>query len=1059
MSSINKMIQHVAFGFLLLLIVIPGETLAQRKGGRSAAVATKKYDPKLYDALEWRSIGPFRGGRASGATGVVGKPNAFYMATTGGGVWKTIDGGSTWKNISDGYFGGSIGEIAVSESDPNILYVGAGEKTLRGNVSPGYGGMFKSYDGGKTWENIGLPNASHTGNIIIHPKNPDIVLVAVIGNLFKDSPDRGVYKTTDGGKSWEKVLFANNRAGAADMVFEPGNARVIYATTWNVRRTPYSLESGGEGSALWKSTDLGETWKNISTNKGLPDGAWGVSGVTVSAVNPDRVYALIENEKGGLYRSDNAGETWQFTTGDRNLRQRAWYYTRIFADTRLEDRVYVMNVQFWRSDDAGKNFKNFDTPHGDHHDLWIAPEDNNRLIVADDGGAQISYDAGENWSTYMNQPTAQYYRVTTDNSFPYRILVAQQDNSTQRVKHRSDGRGVSERDWQPSAGGESAHLAPDPDNSDVVYGGSYGGLLQRLDHVTGQRRTINVWPDNPMGHGAEGMRYRFQWNFPIFFSPHNNDKLYTTSHQVHVSYNEGQSWEVISPDLTRSEPEKLGPSGGDITKDNTAVEYYATIFAATESPYEKDLIWAASDDGLVHVSRDAGKNWENVTPPEAPKYLMYNSVDADPFTEGGMYIAGTLYKGGDFQPYLFKTKDYGKTWTKIVSGIPNDHFTRVVRVDPKVQGLLYTGTEAGMYISYDDGTSWSTMQLNLPIVPITDITIKNDNLIVSTQGRSIWLIDDMTPIHQLSEAVANADYHLFKPIDSYRMSGGGGFGSIPANWGENHHNGTMFYYYLKNEPGEEDEITFEILESDGDLIKKFSSTAKDKKEKLEVKQGSNKFLWDMRYADAVGFENLIMWAANLTGPKAVPGTYKARLTVNDQVAETDFKILKDPRSTSSQSDLRAQFNYLMDVQKTLSDAHTSIKDIRSVRDQLISLKDKLGDDKEYKEITDKAENIDEKMTNVEKKIYQTQNQSRQDPLNFPIRLNNKLAHLSRVVGTGDFKPTDQAVDVRNELTGKIETQLAKWQKILTEDIEELNKMVQEKSIDAVKMKKGEPTIP
>ena len=1043
----------------VILSLIIDDVQAQRRRGSASSTPTKTYDQGLYDALEWRSIGPFRGGRASGATGVVGKPNVFYMAATGGGVWKTVDGGQTWKNVSDGYFGGSMGEVAVSESDPNIVYAGTGEKTLRGNVSPGYGGMFKTYDGGKTWENIGLKNSYQIGNIIVHPKNPDVVFVAVIGNLFRDTPDRGVYKTTDGGKNWKKVLFANAGAGAADITFEPGNARVLYATTWNIRRTPYSLSSGGEGSALWKSTDMGETWENISGNKGLPEGIWGISGVTVSAVNPDRVYALIENEKGGLFRSDDAGETWQLTSSDRNLRQRAWYYTKVFADTQLEDRVYVMNVDFWRSDDGGKNFKEYDTPHGDHHDLWIAPEDNNRLVVADDGGAQVSYDAGENWSTYMNQPTAQYYRVATDNSFPYKILVAQQDNSTQRVNHRSNGRGVSERDWEPSAGGESAHMAADPDNPDIVYGGSYGGLLQRVDHSTGQRRTINVWPDNPMGHGAEGMKFRFQWNFPIFFSPHDNDKLYTTSHQMHVSYNEGQSWEVISPDLTRSEAEKLGPSGGPITKDNTAVEYYATIFASMESPYEKDLIWAASDDGLVHVTRDGGKNWQNVTPPGAPKYLMYNSVEPDPFTKGGLYMAGTLYKAGDFKPYLYKTIDYGQTWTKITNGIPDNHFTRVLRADPKRQGLLYAGTESGMYISYDDGASWSSMQLNLPLTPITDATLKNDNLIVATQGRSVWLIDDLTPFHQLSDEVASADFHLYKPIDSYRIGDGGGFGSIPSNWGENHHNGVMLYYYLQNEPGDEDEITMEILEADGDVIKKFSSKAEDEKEKLEVKKGSNKFLWNMRYPDADGFDNLIMWAAGLTGPKAVPGAYKARLTVNGQSMETDFNILKDQRSSASQADLQAQFDYLIDIRNRLSKANTSIKDIRSVREQMITLKDRVGDDDEFKDIVEKADGIDGKMSEVEKELYQTKNQSRQDPLNFPIRLNNKLAHLSRVAGTGDFKPTDQAVAVKDELSQQIDVQVDKWQEILTKDIEELNQMVKEKSVDAIKMKKDQPTIP
>ncbi|MEQ9423472.1 MAG: glycosyl hydrolase [Cyclobacteriaceae bacterium] len=1034
------------------------DTNAQRRRSNSTA-PSKSFDESLYNAIQWRSIGPFRGGRASGAAGVPGKPNVFYMAATGGGVWKTTDGGQSWFNISDGYFGGSIGEIAVAESNPNVLYVGTGEKTLRGNVSPGYGGMFKSYDGGKTWESIGLPNSYQIGNIVIHPKDPDVVFVAVIGNLFADSPDRGVYKTTDGGKSWNKVLYANPSTGAADITFEPGNPRILYATTWNVRRTPYSLSSGGEGSALWKSTDMGETWKNISGNEGLPEGIWGITGVSVSPVNPDRVYALIENEEGGLFRSDDAGKTWQFMTGDRNLRQRAWYYTRVFADTQQEDRVYIMNVQFWRSDDGGRNFKSFNTPHGDHHDLWIAPEDNNRLVVADDGGAQVSYDAGENWSTYLNQPTAQYYRVTVDNDFPYRILVAQQDNSTQRVRHRSDDRGITERDWDESAGGESAHLAVDPDDNNIVYGGSYGGLLQRMDHSTNQTRTINVWPDNPMGHGVEDMKYRFQWNFPIFFSPHNNDKLYTTSQHLHVSYNEGQTWEIISPDLTRAEPEKMGTSGGPITKDNTAVEYYSTIFAAVESSDEEGLIWAGSDDGLLHVTQDGGKNWTNVTPPDAPKYLMYNSVDVDPFTKGGLYVAGTLYKAGDFKPYLYKTKDYGQTWTKIVGGIPNNHFTRVLRADPKRQGLLYAGTEAGMYISFDDGASWKPMQLNLPQVPITDAVLKNDNLIVATQGRSIWLIDDLTPFHQLSDAIASSQIHLFKPIDSYRMGSGGGFGSIPSNWGENHHNGVRFFFNLQNELSEEDKLSFEIMESDGTSIKTFSNMADDDKEKLKADKGSNGFTWDMRYGDAEGFDNLIMWAAGLTGPKAVPGNYKAKLTLNDQSVETGFTILKDPRAAASQADLQAQFDYLIEVRNKLSDAHNSIKDIRLVREQMISLQEKLDGKDEFTDIVDKSKDIDSKMTDVEEQLYQTKNQSRQDPLNFPIRLNNKLAHLSRVVGNGDYPPTDQAVEVKNEMTQKIDTELGKWQKILAEDIQELNQMVKEKAVDAIIIEKKDPAIP
>jgi photosystem II stability/assembly factor-like uncharacterized protein len=695
-------------------------------------IQEKTCDEKLYNGLEWRSIGPFRGGRSAAVTGVPGKANLFYFGSTGGGVWRTSDAGNTWENISDGFFGGSIGAVAVSEWDNNVIYVGGGEKTVRGNVSYGYG-IWKSLDAGKTWTSIGLKESKHIPRIRIHPKNPDVVYAAVLGDLFKSSEERGIYKSEDGGKNWKRVLFANADAGAVDLILDPNNPRILYASTWHIRRTPYSLESGGDGSALWKSTDGGDTWTNITANEGLPKGTWGIVGVTVSPVNSNRVYAIIENEKGGVYRSDDAGKTWRKMNEDRNLRQRAWYYTRIYADTKDEDMVYVLNVSYHRSKDGGRTFQNFNAPHGDHHDLWIAPEDNQRMIMADDGGAQVSFDGGDNWSSYDNQPTAQFYRVVTDNHFPYRIYGAQQDNSTLRIAHRTDGFAITESDWETTAGSESGHIAPNPANPDIVYGGNYGGLLEMQDHKTGESRAINVWPNNPMGHGAEDMKYRFQWNFPIFFSPHDANKLYTTSNHVHVTTNGGQSWETISPDLTRNDKTKLGPSGGPITKDNTSVEYYCTIFAAAESPYEKDFIVTGSDDGLVHATIDGGKTWNKITPKDMPEWTMVNSVEFDPFTKGGIYIAGTRYKLGDYRPYLYKSKDYGKTWTKITDGINTDHFTRVLRADPKRKGLLYSGTETGMYISFDDGASWKPFQLNLPIVPITDLTIKNDNLIASTK--------------------------------------------------------------------------------------------------------------------------------------------------------------------------------------------------------------------------------------------------------------------------------------------------------------------------------------
>tara|TARA_B100001778_G_scaffold37729_1_gene27375 strand:- start:20509 stop:23637 length:3129 start_codon:yes stop_codon:yes gene_type:complete len=1032
------------FSILLLLLAFPLITFSQKEKKKKVSNSLVSFEiPK---SIEWRSIGPFRGGRASSVAGVIGQPNTYYFGATGGGVWKTKDGGQSWNNISDGYFGGSIGAVSVSMSDPNIIYVGTGEETVRGNVSPGYGGFWKSYDAGKTWEKLNLNvDQVQVGRIIIHPKNPDVVLIALIGDLFKNSKERGIYKTSDGGKNWRKVLYVNERSGGNDIIFDPGNPRVIYASTWNIRRTPYSLESGGNGSYLWKSTDEGNTWKNISNSDGLPKGILGKIGVAVSPVNPDIVYALIENKNGGLFKSLDAGKSWKLINKDRNLRQRAWYYTRIYADTKLEDRIYVMNVQFWRSEDGGKTFKSYDTPHGDHHDLWIDPLNNKRMIVADDGGAQVSYDDAKNWSTYMNQPTAQYYRVATDNSFPYNILVAQQDNSTQRIPHRVNRGGISEKDWESSAGGESAHLAADPLNPKIVYGGSYGGYLTRLDHETGESRSINVWPNNPMGHGAEDMKYRFQWNFPIFFSPHNKQKLYTTSNHFHQTSNEGQTWEVISPDLTRNEKEKLGPSGGPITKDNTAVEYYATIFAACESPYEEGLLWAASDDGLIHISKDSGNNWENVTPKNSPTHIMWNSVDPDPFVKGGLYAAGTLYKTGDYKPYLYKTKDYGKSWEKIDFGIQKNHFTRVLRADPKRKGLLYAGTESGVYVSFDDGESWNSFQHNLPLVPITDLTIKNNNLIAATQGRSVWLIDDLTPLHQLNHEVLSSDFHIFKPIGSYRM----GYPSSRTNSsknGINHHNGVKVFFNIDSTKVWKDSlrVSLEFMDSNKKTIKVFSNFSKENT--LIVKNGSNSFVWNMRYNNAKGFDGLIMWAASLSGPKAIPGKYFAKLSINGKSKETEFFILKDERSKSTIDDLKDQFNFLIEIRDKISEIHQSISDMRLVTNQINTFKSKIENNKE---IITKMKNLIDEIKVIENELYQTKNKSRQDPLNYPIKLNNKLAHLSSVAGNGNYKPTDQMIEVKNELIKKINQELKKWDLIKKEKLKNLNNEIKNIDIDLI----------
>lgn len=1016
------------FSFALILFASINSALGQT------------YDPALFDALSYREIGPFRGGRSAAVTGVPGKPNLFYFGATGGGVWKTNDGGRHWENISDGYFGGSVGAITVSKSDPNVMYAGGGEQTVRGNVSSGFG-MWKSEDAGKTWSFAGLRQSRHIPRIVVDPNDHEIVYAAVLGDLYKPTTERGVYKSTDGGKQWERVLFANENAGATDLIMDPNNPRVLYASTWNVRRTPYSLSSGGPGSALWKSTDYGETWTEISTNKGFPEGTLGIIGITVSPSNSERLWAMVEHkEKGGVYRSEDGGQSWKLLNSDRNLRQRAWYYTRIFADTQDPETVYVLNVRYHKSTDGGKTFSSSNAPHGDHHDLWIAPEDPNRMIMGDDGGAQVTYDGGETWSTYHNQPTAQFYRVTTDDAFPYRIYAAQQDNSTIRIKHRTESGSISENDWEATAGGESAHIAIDPTNNDIVYGGSYDGFLTRYNHQKNTVRSVSVWPDNPMGHGAEDFKYRFQWNFPIFFSPHNPKKIYAASNHLHASTNEGSSWQLISPDLTRNDPSKMGSSGGPITQDNTSVEYYCTIFAAAESPLVEGLIYTGSDDGLVHVSQDGGKSWTNVTPKDWPEWMMVNSIEPSRHEPGTCYVAGTRYKLGDYTPYLYKTNDYGKSWQRITKGIQNEHFTRVLREDLTQRGLLYAGTEAGMYVSFDDGGQWQKFQLNLPQVPITDMALKNNDLIVATQGRSLWMIDDLTVLHQLRNAKGNENF-LYKPKDAYRMGGRSRKGSLTQ--GTNHPNGVMVYYSVADP--ENSEVNLSFLTLNNDTIKRFSN--KDKKNKLQVKKGNNLMVWDLQGEGAERLDGMILWWASTSAPKAVPGKYNVVLEVDDQVMRRQFTVLADPNSETDLSGMQRQFEFISSVNATVDKAHKSIKKIRDVNTQLKAFQTRYGDDNRTTSLVADASNLSKELTSIEEALYQTKNRSGQDPLNFPIRLTNKLAHLNALVGMDDFPPTQQDVAVKNELTEAIQAELKKFDALISGEIKAFNAAFREMSLD------------
>ncbi len=1029
----------------IALMAIAGTAYSQKD-----KPSTINADSILFGKVKYRQVGPFRGGRSATVAGSYKNKNTFYFGATGGGVWKTTDGGSNWKNISDKYFGGSIGAVSIAPSDESILYAGEGENTLRGNVSEGLNGIWKSEDGGRSWKNMGLKNTRHISRIIVHPKNADIAWAAVLGHLFADNEERGVYKTMDGGKTWKRVLFANANAGAAEIVMEPNNPNVLYASTWNIKRTPYSLESGGQGSGLWKSIDAGETWINLMDKKGMPaKEIIGNIGIAVSAINPERIYALIECKSRGLYRSDDGGNTWEKQSDDANICQRAWYFSKIFADTKNENIVYALNVGLYRSTDAGKTFKSINTPHGDHHDLWIDPEDANRMIVGDDGGAQVSFDAGANWSTYENQPTAQFYRVSTDNHFPYRILAAQQDNSTVRILSASDGGQITTNDWSPTAGAESGYVVADPLNPDIVYGGNYGGYLSRYDHKTGENRAISVYPDNPLGAGVNTMKYRFQWNFPIFFSPHNPKRLYACAQNLFVTENEGQTWEMISPDLTTNDSTKQKSSGGPITQDNTSVEYYCTIFTGMESPYEKDLLWTGSDDGRVNMSKDGGKNWEDVTPPAAGKWMMWNCVEADPFKNGAAYIVGTKYKMDDFTPYIFKTEDYGKTWKAITNGIPSMHFTRALRADKKRAGLLYTGTEYGMYISYDDGANWSPFQLNLPIVPITDMTIKNNDLIVATQGRALWSLDDLTTIQKYDASILNKNVYLLPINNSYRRDG---FVNINAkNAGTNPPNGVVINYFIKNTL-DSTKASITILDKNKNTIKTFAKDAKEKKEKIEINKGMNQFVWDMYYPEAEKIEGMILWNGSVGGPKAAPGNYFVKVKVDKDSVEQPLTILANPTYKISQQDYEDQFNTLISIRDKFNEIQKAIKNIRDIRTQINSFTERQGKDLP-KEIKAKGDTINKQLTNIEEALYQTKAKSGQDVLNFPIRLNDKISGLYDYANSGNNAPTKQLKQAYADLSILADRELQKLTQIIKIDLVQLNQLIREKAVPAISTKK------
>lgn len=1002
-------------------------------------------------ALKYRSIGPTRGGRSTAVTGFPGSTHSFLMGNSGG-LWRSDNAGQTWENISDGAFEtGSIGAIAVSQYDPNVIYVGTGQACLRGNIAIGVG-MYRSVDGGKTWHHSGLRKAGQIARVRIHPKNPDIVYVAVLGQPFSQNEERGVYRTIDGGKTWERVLYISPKTGAGDLIMDPNNPRVLYAAAYTAQRKPWTIISGSEESALYKTVDGGDHW--VKLTGGLPEGVVGRIGVTVSPANSSRVWAIVEAEEGGIFRSEDAGETWTLlkTNMTRKLYQRGWYYMHIFADPKDQNRVYVLNVDQFRSNDGGITWEEIHPPHGDGHDLWIHPDDPRIMIMGNDGGATVSLDDAKTWSTQANQPTSEFYYVYTDDSFPYRVYGPQQDDTTISIPSR-DIYGLTDTEhWRDVGGCEDGHIAFDPKDPTIVYAGCYGGEITRWNVKTYETRYIMHYPQMEIGLAPRDLRYRFNWNAPIRLSPHNPKVLYHASQFIHRSTDEGYSWEIISPDLSRNDKSKQDYAGEPITYENTGIEVYSNVISFEESPHKAGLMWAGSDDGLVHISQDNGKSWQNITPQGVPAYATVNSIELSPHDPGRTFITVLNYKLGDSKPYIFRTNDYGKTWSLLTdgkNGISIDNPTRVVREDPERKGLLYAGTEKGMVVSFDDGRSWQSLQLNLPIVPITDLKIHNDDLVISTQGRSFWILDDISVIRQLANgSVTGSEPHLFQPRPTYRIRQSRSDANPP--------NGVLLFYYFPENVT--DEVTLEISDSNSALIASFSSDQDpdvnpefpygimgryEGDRKVEKKKGLNRFVWDLRYPPVDFVEGAIVWGY-LGGTRVAPGKYKATIKSGDWTQTQEFDVLKDPRFPATQEDLQEQTNVMLRAQSLLNDIYRGVKVIRSIRQQTSDAADLLAETgRDETAFRNMAEELQKKLSAIEEELMQPRNEADQDTENYPTKLDNQLAYVYMQMNDADSRPGSGQVERINDLEKEIKTQLGLLNAIIETDCGVWNRMAKE----------------
>jgi photosystem II stability/assembly factor-like uncharacterized protein len=1025
------------------------------KQSASAAASAHAIDEKLFNGMRWRQVGPFRGGRVLAVTGVPGDPNVFYFGAASGGIWKSTDTGASWEPLFDKEGIASIGGIAVSVSDHNIIYAGSGEACIRGNISYG-NGVYKSLDGGRSWKNIGLKDTRHIGAVIVDPKNPNIVFVAALGHAYGPNEERGLFRSRDGGATWQNVLFKDNKTGAIDVVFDPNNSNTLFASLWQVYRTPWSLNSGGPGSGLYKSSDGGSTWKHLEGH-GLPSGILGRIGVSVSGGDSSRVYAMIESkEGGGLYRSDDAGENWTRMNEDGRLRQRAWYFTHVFADPKSPDTVYVLNTGMFRSTDAGRTFNLLSAPHGDHHGLWIDPDNPQRMINGNDGGATISTDGGKTWTTQYNQPTAQFYHVATDSRWPYYIYGAQQDNSTIAIKSYDDDGVIGRQDWFAVGGGESGYIAPYPPDPNIVYAGAEY-VTTRFDKRTEQLMDISVLPLDPSGNGAENLEHRFQWTSPLFLSPHDPNTIYTAGEVMFKSTNGGQSWTQISRDLTRNDKSKQKPSGGPITLDITSVEYYDTIFAAAESPLKKDLLWAGTDDGLVWTTANGGQNWANVTPKELPEWSMISIIEPSHFDPGTAYIAVDRHKLDDFHAFVYRTRDAGKSWTMIANGIPEGSYVRSVREDPVRKGLLFAGTETGVFFSIDDGENWQPLKLNLPTVPVHDLNIHLDDLVVATHGRSFWVLDDITPLRQIDSNSANAEMILYKPEPALRLhypdsiDRRGPVGDDPPL-------GAVLDYYFKTAP--KDEVKLEIFTADGKLVRALSSREKKGVEQppewpdqikevttIPAAAGMNRYAWNLRWEAPVRIPGAFYTGPGPRGPIALPGKYTVKLTAGNQSQTQPLEIVIDPRMKNlSPADLEKQFALQMQVWEANTQLHQAVNQIRDLRSELKGLHPRFENDSKLRTLLDQSNTLDQKMTPIEEALIQVNMKGSEANLAFPDMLNELFDAFTSSLEAGDGAPTQQQYDVFKRLRGRLDQQLAAWKQILSSDVPALNAVIKQTDI-------------